>query len=230
MAIKRDVCLVTAALLTGIVLCAPAQAQQMYRCGNKYQDRPCDGAKQGKVIGSTGSSQSSSGPAVDANCARRGADAQKIMWAKESGRTEEMQLSATTSADAKALISDVYRRRGSSAQVRAAVEADCAAEQEKAAQAAALAGAAAKLQPQNQSAAAPIPAAESRADLEKEAARQREKQAANDAAQKKRRCDNLGQMIERVRNRQRVGGNTTIMEMANRERQDLEKEYRDAGC
>jgi len=38
------------------------------------------------------------GAAVDANCAQRGADAQKIMWAKESGRTEEMQISVTTSA------------------------------------------------------------------------------------------------------------------------------------
>ena len=64
MAVGRNLWLAIAALGTGIVLCAPAYAQQMYRCGKQYQDRPCDDAKQGKVIGSTGSPQSS-GPAVD---------------------------------------------------------------------------------------------------------------------------------------------------------------------
>lgn len=30
------------AVLAASALCAAAQAQTMYRCGNTYQDRPCD--------------------------------------------------------------------------------------------------------------------------------------------------------------------------------------------
>lgn len=113
-----------------ILLTAPASAQTMFRCGNTYQDKPCDGGQAGKVIGNTRMPQTAAASA-DPACARRGAEAQKIKWGREAGRTEEVALAAAGSEDQRKLVSDVYSRGGTSSDLRAAIEADCAAEKEK---------------------------------------------------------------------------------------------------
>ncbi|RZL02825.1 MAG: hypothetical protein EOP36_07525 [Rubrivivax sp.] len=116
----------------------------MFRCGSSYQDRPCDAGQPAKVIGGSGVVRehvSASSPApvasagtavvvaprVDAECAAQGNRAKQIVWAKESGRTADVQLAAATSDDDRRLITDVYRRRGSALDVRSGVEADCMA-------------------------------------------------------------------------------------------------------
>ena len=44
-----------AALIAGVAFASTAAAQQsMYRCGNKYQDKPCDDGQKGRVVGTTG--------------------------------------------------------------------------------------------------------------------------------------------------------------------------------
>jgi hypothetical protein len=142
-------------LCAALALCGAAHAQKnLFRCGNSYQDRPC-ATEPGKVIGKSGAPAATppatgATPAtVDLACTRRGAQAQKIMWAREAGATAETQLAtAATPADRK-LVADVYDRRGSSVEVRAAIEADCSAEKARNAQAAALMEAAAKLQGQD---------------------------------------------------------------------------------
>lgn len=218
------------AALACLALCATAQAQKMYRCGNAYQDRPCDGGQQGKVIGSAGAAQPPAGPVSDRECTQRGIDAQKIMWAKEAGHTAEMQLSASKSAREKMLISEVYSKRGSSSVVRAAIEADCVAEKEKAAQAAALISAAAKLQGMEPPAVSSAPGESAGAEPEAEAARQREKLAASDAARKKARCDGIASQLDIIRNEQRRGGSGVLMNDLNRKRQDAYREQNEAGC
>ena len=57
-------------------LCAQAQAQSMYRCGNVYQDRPCAAGMKSRVVGSTGVASAPSTPSagVDPECAQRGRD------------------------------------------------------------------------------------------------------------------------------------------------------------
>lgn len=115
----------------------------MFRCGSSYQDRPCDAGQPAKVINSSGVSRdqappvSPSAPAaptvvptitavkVDAECAALGNRAKQVVWAKESGRTAEVQLAAATSDEHRRLIADVFNRRGSSLEVRQAVESDC---------------------------------------------------------------------------------------------------------
>ncbi len=209
---------------------ASAQAQKMYRCGNTYQDRPCAGGLQGKVIGSAGASQSAAVPVEDVQCARRGAQAQKIMWAKESGRTEEMQLTAATSGHEKQLIGEVYRKRGSSVEVRAAIEADCLAERQRAVQAAALIEAAAKLQGQGVPATAvAAPAARSAPDPDIEARRQRETEVRL-AADKKVRCDGIATRLDSIRNNQRTGGNAATMDSLRSQQRKAEEELRSTGC
>lgn len=144
-----------AACSVGMALHLPVQAQSLFRCGNTYQDQPCNATQQGKVVGNTGAARAAAPqPAADAACARRGSQAQKIMWGREAGQTAEVQLAAASSEADRRLIADVYGRRGGSVEVRAAVEADCAAERERAARAAALLEAAAKLQAQDPKASA----------------------------------------------------------------------------
>lgn len=117
----------------------------MFRCGSSYQDRPCDAGQPAKVIHSSGVARdqappvSPSAPAamtvtpttaavkVDAECAALGNRAKQVVWAKESGRTAEVQLAAATSDDDRRLIADVFNRRGSSLEVRQGVESDCMA-------------------------------------------------------------------------------------------------------
>lgn len=55
-----------------------ASAQKMYRCGSVYQDRPCDAGVTEKVLRSSAGeapSASTSKPAADPYCIKRGADA-----------------------------------------------------------------------------------------------------------------------------------------------------------
>src|SRR4051812_17454103 len=75
-------------LIAGLIACAPGYAQTMYRCGNKYQDRPCDAGQKSKAVGSAsfGAAEASSG---DAQCAQRGKDALKIVWSREGGAPQE---------------------------------------------------------------------------------------------------------------------------------------------
>lgn len=47
-------CLAAAALFAGVALASTSAAPQtMYRCGNKYQDKPCDDGQKGRTLGTT---------------------------------------------------------------------------------------------------------------------------------------------------------------------------------
>lgn len=131
------------AFLAGAVGSPAWAGGTMFRCGSSYQDRPCDAGQPAKVINSSGVARdqapavSPSTPAattvapttaavkVDAECAALGNRAKQVVWAKESGRTAEVQLAAATSDDDRRLIADVFNRRGSSLEVRQGVESDC---------------------------------------------------------------------------------------------------------
>ncbi len=180
-----------------VLLCASVHAQQTYRCGKVFQDQPCDGNTQinSPAPSARGGAQNAATQTSDPACARRGEEAQKVVWAKEAGRTEEMQLAATTSSEQKRLISDVYRRRGTSTEMRAAIEGDCNAERDRAAQAAALIQAGRLLQQDTRTAA---PAAPSGPTAEQQAASKRESVAAAEAA-KQSRCKSLNARLEQER-------------------------------
>jgi len=221
-------------LCATLALCGAAHAQQnLFRCGNTYQDRPC-ASEAGKVIGKGGAPARESTPAaasVDLTCTRRGARAQKIMWAREAGATAETQLATVATPAERKLIADVYDRRGSSVDVRAAVEADCSAEMARNAQAAALMEAAAKLQGQD------APAVAARGSAVEPSAREdaeRDRQASNahviDTRNNRQQCASLAAQRERILERQRAGGSSTTMDALNRQRQDTDKALRAAGC
>lgn len=138
--------LACALLGLGLLASGGSLAQTLYRCGATYQDRPCGGTVDSKVLGRAAVSANVDATAATLApaCASRGAAAQKLIWEKESGRTLDEQLSRR-GADAD-FVSSVYSRRGSSVDVRRAVESDCMKEMDRAKEAAALRSAADRLE------------------------------------------------------------------------------------
>lgn len=203
-----------------------ASAQKLYRCGNVYQDKPCDKADPTKIL------SGSAGPAVianrnvDLNCSQRGTTAQKIMWAREVGKTLDAQLQTATGAFEQELIQDVYRRRGNSAEVRVAIEDDCMAEKVKADKAAAMmeaagllkgkppTGASANETPASAASAppAPLPAADT------------------NASNKKTLCEALSAQLKTTQDKQRKGGGAPLMEQLNDQRREIEKSQKALSC
>jgi hypothetical protein len=229
------------AVLAAMALCASVGAQTMYKCGRQYQDRPCDAGQQGKVMGGAAPSQPAPKAGADAECAQRGSAALIVVWAREGGATAERQLSdievkntsPSKKAEERKLVQDVYQKRGSAPEIRAAIEADCAVEKEKAAQAAALAAAAARLQGDIQPAAPVTPATSSGPsdqDLKAAEERRRQEMAANEAERKRRQCASLNADLERNRSSQRASGSIASMEKLNEQRRRIEGQVREAGC
>src|SRR5258706_3464322 len=126
-----------------MLLCGSALSQTMYKCGRVYQDGPCADGK-GKSMGAATSEAPAAAPASGpyaAECAQRGKDSLKIVWAREGGATEERMLGEAATEPQKRLVQNVYRRRGAASQIQVAVEADCLVEKEKLEREAALAAA-----------------------------------------------------------------------------------------
>lgn len=216
----------------------PATAQTMYRCNNTYQDRPCSGGQEGKVVARGATPDASlalpASPKVSAVCSQRGAAAQKIKWAREAGQTQQQQEAASTDGLARDLIADVYRRPGTSGQVRSAIEVDCMAEQERATRAAALIEAANVLQGGK-------PATTARGDTghaqgSSTAGANASNAALSDtvrssnAAGKQLECQRLTEQLNDVRARQRSGASAGGMEMLRQQYQDTTQRLRTAGC
>ncbi len=215
-------------LLAALALvCAQAHSQTMYRCGNVYQDRPCDAGKAGRAVGSTGTAGTTgtgtaAPAAADAECAQRGKDSLKIVWSREGGATEERLISEAPTAPQKRFVQDVYRRRGSASQVEAAVAADCVAEKRQREQDAAFAAAAAALRGQREDEPPTAPPAVQ--------APVQPAQAANDAERRKARCAAYSRQMDDLRERERSGGSGQTMDRLRESRRRLGDEMSRSGC
>jgi len=132
---RRDI--FTASSIIGSVLLVfslqtAAQAQTLYRCGNSYQDKPCDKGQKEQILGKLTTPDNANKPVVDASCRLRGEDAKKIIWMREAGATQERVLSEAGTDERKKLINEIYAQRGNAADVRAAVEKECMDEKQRA--------------------------------------------------------------------------------------------------
>lgn len=226
-----------AALAASMFACAEADAQTMYRCGNKYQDRPCDAGQKGKAVGSTGvgAPSAAAGAVVDADCVRRGKDSLKIVWSREGGASQEQLLEEIDrrrgSESEKAFVRDVYRRPGSAGSVQSAVEADCVVEKEKAARAAALMDAALKAQAEaNKGAPPPAPVVQGAPAGGADPERLRAEADARRAEREKRdTCARLTSQMNSLRADERRGGSIATMERLNERRRSLQAQANEAG-
>jgi hypothetical protein len=208
---------------------------QMYRCGNVYQDRPCDSGA-GKQV--TGAGANTPQPAANANrpanttypeCGQRGVDAQKIVWAREAGETEEKLSASETNPARRKLISDVYRVRGTVVQVRTRIESECQVEMAEKAKAIAL--------HESMVRAGVMPAqrtdttnTQSAAEREAAAAQRAQSVAQNEAAAKKSKCDRLQASRTSILGQQRSGGSASYMDSLNRQRASVDRELQENGC
>lgn len=129
-----------------------ALADDLYRCGNTYQDTPCKGvvskpinekpAKKSSVnnnVAPAGKKAvvSNSAPAAPAtvatalDCKKRGEDAKVIAKLRDIGVHENDQLTIATEVEKKALIKKVYGHSGNAFQIQNAVEKECLQQQQK---------------------------------------------------------------------------------------------------
>lgn len=122
-----------------LLLCAQAtHAADMYRCGNSFQDTPCANGNNSKTIKGAAKATSDTSQngdlspiRIDADCKQRGDAAKKIMWLREVGKTQAQQLESAQDSHTQALIKDVYNHRGSSLEVRNAIEQECMQQKEQ---------------------------------------------------------------------------------------------------
>ncbi len=202
----------------------------MYRCGKQYQDRPCDAGQQGRAVGSATSGQPGVPATSDAECAQRGSDAVKFVWAREAGATADRQISdidakpasAAVKAYEKDLVAEVYRRRGTAPEIRASIQSDCIAEKEK------------RLRYGEGAAPAPsaVPASSgpSEDDLRMAEERRRQADAARAEERRKRTCASLNDSLEANRNEARAGGSASHMDSLRARERGLHSRMRENGC
>lgn len=167
--------ILTAALL--LSACAGSPAWGMYRCGKSYQQTPCEGNVPDTWVSPDkkplfdpadtplprgGRRQRPPPPESPfaAECSRWGVLAQGVAVKRAGGAPMDAQIAGLPlgrRAEATRVVESVYTRRGTPPEIRAAVEKDCIADRQKAAEEAEAANA---LQaPAEQPAAAPAPTA-----------------------------------------------------------------------
>jgi hypothetical protein len=227
----------TVALLavTSMVVPMLAMGQTMYRCGNNYQDTPCQNGEPMTRIRKGSAPQAAQAQTVDAECGDRGQDALKVVWAREAGATLEKQiseidgkaLSSAKAAERRQLIASVYQKRGSAPSIRSQIEAECLAEKEKLRQIQALATAAAKLTDELPSSARPT---NSVASEQKPAEARRVTAQGNADAGHARACARLNSSLESVRKEQRAGGDAATMDSLRDKARQLDASLRSEGC
>jgi hypothetical protein len=219
-----------------------AAAQQMYRCGNNYQDSPCEPGRETKRLGSatravgvatTPSAATAVAAGADAGyaqCASWGEASTKVVWAREAGMTIDRQLSEANSDLQRRVIASVYQKRGSAPVIRAQIEAECRQEQDKRKQLQALAEAAAQVKaglPGDPTPAQAPVVAQTQGSGSEGGARL---SAAGEAAAHKATCDRLSQSMQSIREDQRAGGSAATMERLNQQRRNMEAVLRTNGC
>ncbi len=122
-------------------------ADDLYRCGNTYQDLPCQGVvskpinaapvRKPAITFHTAPATKKVTAAIDAttsldaDCKKRADSAKMIAKLREIGVSENDQLSITADARQKDLVKDVYSRSGSPFQVQNAVETECLQQKQK---------------------------------------------------------------------------------------------------
>ena len=234
----RKSTLALAALLAGLSS-GTAQAA-LFRCGNVFQDRPCDAGVQEQQLRPNGSAGKSSGASAAtraspfaAVCSRVGEHAQRIAWKREGGATLERQVSEIPGGSDRqemiAITEAVYARRGSATDIRAAIEAECVQRKTEAAQASDVLRALQKQAGQGVVERAPGAGSPAPVTAVPTAATAPGAPAAK-AATANPACANFREQKNAIESRLRTGGRPETMEMLQRQRREVEKSLSDANC
>jgi hypothetical protein len=212
-----------------VIALAAGHSHAVYRCGSVFQGTPCDGGAAPKAVTRQAPSAAADAGAATPKaatgaspfaivCARTGQAALDIIWKREVGALREAQKAKSPGNGA--LIDAVYERRGSAQEIRAQIEAECIAEKQRAADAAAALHALQQAAGTNATTVAPQPTAAGTAEPLKPVA------ALNNKAQ----CASLYQQRTTVQNRGRQGGDIATMERINSERRAIDEQISSAKC
>lgn len=123
-----------AAMLLALAASSGASAQNLFKCGATFQDKPCDTEVQKKYSSLTGSfSKEQVNVMADAQCADRGVSALPYIQARTRQETLESlhagidakPIARLEKIKEKELASAVFAKKGSPVEIRAAIETDC---------------------------------------------------------------------------------------------------------
>jgi len=196
-----------------------AGAQNLYRCGSTYQDKPCDGG-QGQMIKKNPSPSTSDKPPLDANCVRRGEEAKKIIWYKEGGALQDRMLSEAKTAEQRKIVADVYAMKGNANDVRMKIESECMADKELER----------KFGPRPSEDEANRHQAAERKAANGESTKESSKPDPAEAGRKQKQCDELRKQINALLGAQKTGGTALDMETQAKNKRDTENSLKELGC
>jgi len=238
---------ITLKAVAGVALLVCSQATlaaNFYRCGNSYQDTPCTSAsvnnKTIKSSAKTTSSVSSNNDLqqfakIDVDCKQRGDAAKKISWTREVGKTLDQQLESAKDGYTQALVRDVYNHRGSSLDVKNAIEQECMQQKEQDKLADKLIIEAQKLRSSGKAGIASP--ASSNTQLNPTADEINVKEAKNSDAESRTRpddnksvCSSLKADAEDIATQRRRGGSANYMNDLKRQLEQIESRLKAAGC
>lgn len=213
---------ISASLLMGLStsFATTAQAQNLYRCGSTYQDKPCDNGQAGQLIKKNPSPSTSNKPPLDANCIRRGEEAKKIIWLKEGGAFQDKVAADAKTGEQRKLIADVYALRGNSNDIRIKIESDCMAEKEN---------------ERNFGSRSNEDEVNRHLSAERKAtngvnSKESNKPDASEAARKQEACEDVRRQISVARSNQKTGGSAQEMEAMADSRRKVETSLKEMGC
>lgn len=130
MEIRRSV----AAVLLAAVAFSGASAQNLFKCGATFQDKPCDTDVQKKYSSLTGSfSKEQVNAVADAQCAEKGVLALPFIQARTRQETlaslhagiDAKPIARLEKIKEKEMASAVFAKKGTPVEIRAAIETDC---------------------------------------------------------------------------------------------------------
>lgn len=213
-------------------LVASGVAHAVYRCGNVYQDRPCDdNGPQPHLTPGFRAAPPVPSPATTASpfaaaCSRVGEEAQRVAWKREGGATQDTLLAEAATSGSRAVIESVYRRRGTAPEIRAALEAECVADRQKEADDAAVMK---QLLQSRQAAAASAPAAPTPPASAASSAAGLPRTAATRVAPSPS-CPGWRSELAGINADFRKGGSAVAMEQLQNRRRIVEQSMRDGHC
>jgi hypothetical protein len=225
-----------------LALAGSHAAHAVYRCGNVFQDTPCDAAgtqmNPGGVKPAPAAARGAA-PAAAATapagasrfavaCSQLGEEAQRMVWKREGGATQERQmgeLPAGNRQEMAKVLESVYRKRGSAPEVRAAIEAECIAEKQQAADNAAVLRALLPANAGAQNGSSPPAAADQAPAADGSAAQKRQAATGPSPA-----CPSLRRDLDSINTQMRSGGNSATMERLQAQRRGVEKSLAESHC
>lgn len=228
-----------------LLVCAQAvSATDFYRCGNVYQHTPCASTSVNNITvkSSAKTTNSVSGnndlqqfAKIDADCKQRGDAAKKISWTREVGKTLDQQLESAKDGYTQALIRDVYNHRGSSLDVKNAIEQECMQQKEQDKLADKLIIEAQKLRSNGKAGiASPV---SSNTQLNPTSGEINVKGAKNSVAESrtvpddnKSICSSLKADAEDIATQRRRGGSANYMNGLKQQLEQIESQLKAAGC